>query len=101
MRRRTFLGIMSGVAAWPIEARAQQPAMQLVGFLSSRAGDADPQLVAAFRRGLREMGFVEDENVRIEFRWAAGRDEALPELAVGLVRQQASVLVAASGVASA
>ena len=99
MRRREFIaGLGGAAAAWPLSA--QQLAMPMVGFLSSRAPGADPQLLSAFRRGLSEIGFTENRNVKIEFRWAAGHDERLPEFALGLVRQQASVLVAASGLAS-
>src|SRR3954464_13290878 len=99
MRRREFIAGL-GAAAWPVAARAQRSTMPLVGFLSSRAPGADPQLLSAFRRGLSETGFAENRNVKIEFGWAAGHDERLPEFALGLVRQQASVLVAASGLAS-
>ena len=101
MRRRDFIiGIAGSAAAWPLAARAQQP-MPLIGFLSSRAAGTDPQLLAAFRQGLGETGFVEDRNVQIDFRWAAGRDERLPEFAADLVRRKANVIVAGSGGASA
>ena len=101
MRRREFVAALCGAAVMPSWSRAQAQAAPLIGFLSSRAPGADRQLLSAFRQGLGETGFVEDRNLRIEFRWAAGRDEQLPEFAADLVRRQASVLVAASGAASA
>jgi putative tryptophan/tyrosine transport system substrate-binding protein len=71
MRRREFIPLIGGaVAAWPFAARAQQPAMAVVGFLSGRSLASDAHLVAAFRQGLNETGYVEDRNVKIEFHWA-------------------------------
>jgi putative tryptophan/tyrosine transport system substrate-binding protein len=72
MRRREFITLIGGAAVWPLALRAQQ-AMPLVGFLSSRVAGADPYIVAAFRQGLKEIGFVEGQNVRIEFRFAEGK----------------------------
>jgi putative ABC transport system substrate-binding protein len=84
--RRKFLAALAGAAAaWPLAARAQQPAMPVIGFMSSRSPEDSAYLVAAFRRGLGEGGFVEGQNVAIEFRWARGQYERLPALAAELV----------------
>jgi putative tryptophan/tyrosine transport system substrate-binding protein len=95
VRRREFIGLVGGVAvAWPLAARAQQP---LVGFLSSRSPDESADLVTAFRTGLRQMGFVEGQNVIITFRWAEGHYDRLPGLSSDLVDVHASVIFAAGG----
>jgi putative ABC transport system substrate-binding protein len=84
MRRRDFVTLIAGAAAWPLVARAQQP-MPVIGFMSSRSPEDSMHLVEAFRRGLKEDGFVEGENVAIEFRWARGEYDRLPALAADLV----------------
>jgi putative tryptophan/tyrosine transport system substrate-binding protein len=98
MRRREFIAGLGGAAVWPMAARAQQPAMPVVGFLSGTAPSA--QLVAALRQGLNEVGFVEGRNVVIEFRWADGRNDRLPALAADLVGRQVAVIVGAGAPAA-
>jgi hypothetical protein len=87
MRRREFLGVLGGAAAWPLPLRAQQPAMPVVGYLSALSETQVAHQLAAFRCGLSEVGFVEGQNVVIEFRWAEGRYDRLPALAAELVRR--------------
>src|SRR6202521_450993 len=100
MRRREFITLLSGVtAAWPLATRAQQPAMPIVGVLSSASPSAFTDLLGAFRQGLHEAGYIEGQNVVIESRWAEGHFERLPELAAELVQRRATVIVT-TGVSS-
>jgi putative tryptophan/tyrosine transport system substrate-binding protein len=93
MRRREFIAIIGGAAVtWPIAARAQQPALQVVAFLDGGAADASAGWVAKFRKGLGETGFVEGQNVMVEYHWLKGELDRLPELAADLVRRRVAVI---------
>jgi putative ABC transport system substrate-binding protein len=97
MRRRDFITFLGSAAAWPLDARAQQPTMPLLGLLSTRSPDESAHLLAAFRSGLAENGAIEGQSVVIEYRWARGEYDRLPALAAELVRMRVAVLVAVGG----
>ena len=93
-RRREFITLLGGAtAAWPLAALAQQAPTPRIGYLSGRSPQAEAPLLAAARRGLAEAGFVENQNVAIEFRFSEGRDDQLPSLAADLVGRNVAVLV--------
>src|SRR5262245_8210343 len=94
MRRREFITWIGSAAAWPIAARAQQPAMPVVGFLNSATASTTRPMLGGFRQGLRQTGYVEGQNVHIAFRWAEGRYDRLPDLAAELVALPVAVIAA-------
>lgn len=92
MRRRDFIILLSGAVTWPFTARAQQPAMPIVGYLSATSRDGGEERAAAFRRGLQESGYVEGQNVAIEYRWADEQVDRLPAMAADLVKRHVTVI---------
>ncbi len=93
MKRREFFGLIGGAAAWPLAARAQRPTMPVVGFLNPASPEGSADRVRGFRRGLKEIGFIESENVAIDYSWADNQLDRLPALAAELVRRRVAVIV--------
>jgi putative ABC transport system substrate-binding protein len=100
MRRREFIAFVGGAGAWPLVARAQQPAMPVIGFLSSASPGLYEHRLRPFRQGLKDVGYVEGRNVEIDYRWAEGQNDRLPALAAQLVQRGVAVIVAAGGTPS-
>jgi ABC-type uncharacterized transport system substrate-binding protein len=92
MRRRKFISLLGGGAAWPLSARAQQPAKSVVGFISPRSSDGSARFAAAFGKGLNEAGYVADQSVTVEYYWLDGQYDRLPSLMTDLVRRHVAVI---------
>jgi putative tryptophan/tyrosine transport system substrate-binding protein len=101
MRRREFITLVGGGAAWPLSARAQQPALPVIGYLGASSRENDAPTLASTREGLKESGFVEGQNVTIDYRWADGRYDRLPALAADLVRRPVDIIFAPSSTPAA
>src|SRR4051812_28415904 len=95
MRRRKFIGLIGGgVATWPLRARAQQARTPVIGFINAASRQAYARMLSAFLKGLSETSYIEDQNVKVEYRWAQGQIDRLPAFAAELVRREVSVIAA-------
>jgi len=101
VNRRSLITLLGGAAAWPLAARAQQPAMPVIGYLHVASPEVLPDRLAAVRRGLSEVGFVEGRNIAIEYRWADNQNDRLSELAADLIRRHVNIIVAPGGTRAA
>ena len=97
LRRRQFITLLGGAAAWPVTSRAQQPGMPVIGFMSTLSPESISNPMVGFHLGLKEAGYIESQNVAIEYRWAQGHYDRMPELAADLVRRKVAVIVASGG----